>query len=242
MIYKVNFIIGLIVDMFANGVGPVFQYLLFTQTKGYPGWTLEQIILFQGMLLFVFGIKNCLFSGIKENIMSWVRTGEFDRVLLKPYPPIAMLFARGFNINRIGNIIGGAILITAMAYRLQLSISPGIILLGIMSIVVCLLFLISVDIMFCTLSITILQLRRFSEFVDSLLRFSHFPLEIFPRLLQMIFIFIIPFAALIYVPVQTLLKRLPLYMYSSFIIVFIWFGINIIFWNKNLKNYSSAGG
>ena len=64
MEYRLDFFLGLFVNLLLSLAGPLFQYLLFAQVDGYPGWGISEIILFQGVLLLVLGLKTLLFGGV----------------------------------------------------------------------------------------------------------------------------------------------------------------------------------
>jgi len=99
MEYRADFILGMIISLSFSSIGPVVQYLIFTQTKGYPGWTAVQIVLFQGVILFWVGIRDMAFGQLRSIIMDIFRKGDFDRFLLKPYPPIGILLSSSFSLN-----------------------------------------------------------------------------------------------------------------------------------------------
>ena len=242
MEYRFDFITGLIVSLCLAGIGPIVQYLIFTQTKGYPGWTIRQLILFQGMMLLWFGIRDTAFGDLKQSTMDLVRQGDFDRLLLKPYPPIGILLISGFNFKNSGSIFIGAIIILFSAQTLALR--PG--LFQILLIVVCfllgLLFNMALDIFYCGIVIIFIQMGRIGDVFDTLLGFSRYPVEIFSKIIRIIFLTAVPFAIWIYYPTQLLLNRIQAKIFIGFIICGIWFWFSLIFWNQCLKKYTSAGG
>ena len=82
----------------------------------------NQIILFQGVLLLALGIRNTMFGEIREVVDELVGNGNFDRILLKPYPPIGTIMASGFSIQHTGTFLTGVVLVIYLALKLGISI------------------------------------------------------------------------------------------------------------------------
>ena len=101
MQYRFNFITGTVITVLFSLMGPLFQYLLFTKTKGFPSWTVNQVILFQEVLLLTIGLRTTLFGGAKGKFIGLVRNGDFDRLLLRPFSPVGYLLATSFRMDGI---------------------------------------------------------------------------------------------------------------------------------------------
>lgn len=242
MQYRMDFLLGLIFSLFFSMMGPIFQYIIFTQTRGYPGWNLEQIILFQGILLTWVGIRDLLFAGIRGIIMELVRRGDFDRLLLKPYPPIGLILTSGFTFNNIGTIIAGLIITTYSMLEMRLGISLEQIVQLIVCLVCGILLSMAIQTIYSCIVIMVIQMGRIGEFLDNLLRFAEFPLDIFSKSMRVVFMTVIPIIIWTYLPAQILLGRAGLLLFVSCIgcVLFMLLGLKL--WNICLKRYTSAGG
>ncbi len=242
MQFRFDFFAGLIVSLILSSIGPVVQYLIFTKTNGYPGWNLNQVILFQGILLFWFGIKDMLFGDVRNQVESMVRKGEFDRLLLKPYPPIGILLSSGFYYYGIGSVIAGLAVMAYSINKLNLSIGISQIGLFILFLFCGIVLYMAITVIYCTIVIMIIFMGRIGEIIDKLLRFSEFPAEIFSPVTRLIFITVIPFAVWVYFPAQTLLNRLDAKAFAGAASCFVLFALSLKLWNVCLKKYTSAGG
>lgn len=240
--FRFDFFLGVFVALTLSAIGPLVQYLIFTRTNGYPGWNIDQIVLFQGVLLLWLGLKDTIFGDLRNLVQNLVRKGEFDRLLLKPYPPIGILLASGFYYYGIGTIIAGIVVIVYAVHKLQLLINFGQIGLFFLFVTSGLILYMGFMVFFCTLVIIFVFTFRAGEIIDKFLRFSEFPMEIFPRLTRMIFVTVLPFAVWIYFPAQTLLGRLESKALLGVVFSFFVFWINLKLWNWGLKKYASAGG
>ena len=112
MEFRADFITGIITTIILACGSLIFQYFLYTNTKGFPGWTYDQILLFQSLFLLVTGLRNSLFGDVKQVIDNCVFQGQFDRLLLLPAKPLVNIFSSGFNYTNVGTVfIGVAALI-----------------------------------------------------------------------------------------------------------------------------------
>lgn len=242
MEYRTNYISGVIISMINATFPVIFQYLVFTQTKGFPGWNLDQIILFQGMLLIVVGIRNTLFGNMRNVISDLVHKGDFDRVLLQPYPPIGTILASGFSANNSGTVITGCVLVAYTASKLDISVGLHQIGLLFLSLFCGLAFFASLNIIYCSIALMIIFMGGIWDLFQNILNVSQYPKEIFPKTIQTIFVTAVPFMIMVYYPTQVLLDRIDNSIFYAFIATIVFLLTSIAFWNSCLKKYTSAGG
>ncbi len=242
MAYRSDFLVGLVVSLVGSSIGPLFQYLLFTNTRGYPGWTLNQLLMFQGLVLLFMGIKGLLFGNVGNVVSSMVWRGEFDRLLALPYKPINTLLASGFDLSQIGVLFTGLFLAIFGGMRLgvQLGIQQFLILL--LSFSSGIFLYLAFMVFYCTIMVMVTKIGRFQEVIDTLFSFIGYPAEIFPRTVQIVLSTILPFLVIVYFPAQVLLDRATLFMVPGIILCFLFFIISLQIWKRKLKKYSSAGG
>lgn len=242
MEYRFDFLAGIIISTLSSSLPPLFQYFIFSQTKGFPGWTLDQVILFQGILLIIAGLRNTIFGEVRSIVSSLVHKGDFDRLLLKPYPPIGVLMASGFNIGNMGPLVAGAI-ITAFSFKtMGLSIGFAQAALFFTSVVFGLVFYASIIIIYCSIALMLVYMGGIWDLFQYITRFGDYPAEIFPKVVQGIFITAVPFAVMVYYPVQILLDRADIKIALAFSASIIFLVLSIAIWNNCLKKYTSAGG
>lgn len=242
MVYRANYIIGTIISLISAIFPALFQYLIFTQTNGFPGWNLHQIILFQGVLLVVNGLRNTLFGDLRGIVQELVYSGGFDRMLLRPYPPIGTILASGFNANNIGTVLIGAIIVGVSWVQLGLSFGVLQLVLLVLSLIAGLVFYVGINIIYCGISLIIVYMGGVWDFFQAILDVSQYPKEIYPRIAQVAFTTIVPFMVVTYIPAQIILNRIDLTIIGAFIAVAVFFTLCVLFWNNALKKYTSAGG
>ncbi|PDO11375.1 MAG: hypothetical protein BLM47_02650 [Candidatus Reconcilbacillus cellulovorans] len=242
MAYRFNFVVGMLISLLYSGVAPVAQYLVFSATNGYPGWTVPQLVLFQGMLLFWNGMRTMLFGKVLQQTVTLVRMGEFDRLLVKPYPPAGVLLTGGFQLNGLAPTLAGAVVAAVAFVRLgvewhwwMLPLLLAFLLAGI-GLYAALLML------FCGVLVVVVQMGRLGELFERAVSFSDYPISIYPKAVGAVFRFVLPFAVWVYFPAQTLLNRLDAAMIAAVVAGAAALLVANRIWNVLLDRYTSAGG
>lgn len=242
MEYRFNFIAGTMISLFFSLIGPMVQYLIFTQTKGYQGWNIKQLILFQGMMLFWAGLRDTAFGDLKQSMVDMVQRGEFDRLLLKPYPSIGLILISGFSFRNFGSLVAGSVVMAYAARTLHLVLEWRQVGLFLLTLGFGLLFSMTLDILFCSIVILAVHTIRLIEFFDVFLNFARYPVEIFFKGIRIVLLTFVPFALWIYYPTQVLLNRIGFTIFIAFIITIILFLLSLVIWKRCLRKYISAGG
>ncbi len=242
MEYRFDFILGTIVNFIFSCVGPIMQYLIFTQTKGFPGWNLKQIILFQGILLFVLALKSIIWGELPGYVMSLVRRGDMDRLLLKPFPSIGIILSSGFSPNNFGTLISSIILITYS--MLNLKLRPGIfnILMFFVFIIMGLILFMAMNIILASAVVILINMGRLHEIIEYLSRFGEYPLEIYSNTLRAVFVTVVPFAVWVNYPSRILLYGFSRNMLYSIGFCLLFLAGSLYLWRSCLKHYTSGGG
>ncbi len=240
--YRFDFLLGLVISLIFSSVGPILQYVIFTQTKGFPGWNLEQIILFQGILLFVLGLRRMIFGRLPGYVNRLIWHGDFDRLLLKPYPPIGVILVSGFSPDSIGSIISGLIISIYSIIKMNLHIGFIQVCVFLLAIAFGIILFMGFEILYTSIVIMLVQIGRLDELLNNILRFGEYPVSIFSRTLQTALVTVIPFAVWVNIPANALLNNLDYTIFITFGFCCVFFYLNLQIWNLCLKNYTSAGG
>jgi ABC-2 type transport system permease protein len=242
MEFRADFISGIFISLVFSGMAPLFQFFIYSKTNGYPGWNLEQIILFQAVFLLWSGISDMLFGNVRTLVETTMHFGLLDRLLVLPYSSIGIILTRGFNYKGIGTTIAGIIALVFAIVHL-----PGIflwwyILQFLFFFIMGMVLSISLLIIFCTIALRIINVMKLKDLMDRVMFFGSFPAEIYSGLIRFMYLTAIPIGIWIYYPAQALLGRLNIYaIYGSLICMALFF-MSKKMWNHQVKKYISAGG
>lgn len=242
MQYRFDFINGLIMALLNSSISVITLFMIFTTTKGYPNWSLSQIFLFQGVLLFWYGLKDMLFGDVRDYMMDLVRQGNFDRLLLKPYPPMGLILTAGPNYMSLSSLLAGLVIIVSALAKLKIVPSALHILSFFIFLVSATILYMAVLIIYCVIELIIIVMGRISEIMDKLLGFGDYPMEIYSKGVSFGFKYVFPIAVFAYLPSQSLLGRLEPISLLSLPICIVCFIICLLIWQRCLNKYTSAGG
>lgn len=247
--YRFDFFLGLGVNLLFEAVAPVVTWLIYRASagSGFPGWTLEEALVIQGVFLLARGLGFTVFQPLVWTVNNMVRSGTFEVVLLKPRNPLLVCMTRSVNLQSLGTAAGGA-LVTGWALSQCGGPGPGgwiafALLLG-MSL--CVLFAFSL-ISAATLFVWVGN-GRMEELLEALYQFARYPMGIYQAGLRLVLSVVIPLGALAWFPALALLGRLgspaealatlgPGLAGAAF---FLALGLGL--WNFMIRRYSGAGG
>ena len=247
MTYRVSFVALLFGNFAVTGAQFLAIWLLFRRFHQVGGWNVNEVAVLYGVVDVAMGLPDLSNSGF-EQCGTLVRRGDFDRILLRPRAAALQLMGREFALRRLGRVTQGAVVLVwglahvttplgwAAAGLLIAAICGGIcVFLG--------LALLQATVSFWTLQG--LELMSILNFGGA--EAAEFPVHIYGRWLQRIFLTCVPLATVSYFPVLTVLHKpdpfgLPLAVHAlaplagpSFLLVM------IFFWRLAVRRYASTG-
>jgi len=107
MQYRTSFILWSVGNFSAVAVELVGLWALFARFGNLPGWTLAQVAVLYGIVNMAFALAEAAGRGF-DQFAPLVRSGEFDRFLLRPQPTALLLAGQIFELSRVGRLLAGA--------------------------------------------------------------------------------------------------------------------------------------
>ena len=111
MEYRVNFLIGASSTIILQAAGLLTIWVVMRQVPDLNGWTLNEILLIYGLVTISESITHMFADNLWTVGHNYIRSGEFDRFLVRPIDPLFHLLADRFCHDGIGNFVVGAGLI-----------------------------------------------------------------------------------------------------------------------------------
>jgi ABC-2 type transport system permease protein len=84
-------------------------WALFRRFGQIGGWRLGDVALFYGLVSVIFAIADAVTRGFDVFGPTFVKTGDFDRLLLRPRSPALQLLGYELRLTRIGRFAQGAL-------------------------------------------------------------------------------------------------------------------------------------
>ena len=220
---------------------------LFQRFGQINGWTLPQMGLFYGIISMAFGLAEGILRGF-DIFPTLIRTGEFDRILLRPRSAAFQVLGQDFQLIRFGRFSQALLILIWSAHRLDVAWTFGNVALVVIAVAggVCLfsgLFVVQATLCFWTTeSLELVNCATYGG-VET----AQFPVSIYRPWFRAIFTFVIPLATINYFPIHALLDLTdPLgstrwIQWLSPLAGVVFLMISLQFWRFGVKRYSSTG-
>ncbi len=243
MQYRASFFLMTLGNLIVSGAEFLGIAALFARFGTLQGWSLAQVAFLYGILNVAFAIAEAASRGF-DLFGDMVKSGDFDRILLRPRSTAFQIAAQEFQLMRVGRLLQGlAVLIWGIS-RLSVVWTPANILLIPLMIFggTCLfygLFVLQGTVTFWTIeSIEIMNIFTYGG-----TEVGQYPLSIYRPIMRHAFTFIIPIACVNYFPAALIFRRdnaSPLFWFLPLIgIVFL--RAMFWFWEFGVRHYRSTG-
>jgi ABC-2 type transport system permease protein len=245
--YRTDTFIVIAMALAFQGTGFAFAWVLLSRFGSLAGWTLGQVAFLYGLRLIVHAVAGVL-TGPFFGLDWQVRSGEFDRYLIRPLPPLLQFMTQRVEISILGDLLGGVGIFIAANQLIGLAWTPAAVVYLLLAIAGGALAEGAVRILIGAFSFRLLASQSFLFLADSVFStFANYPLTIFGVILQFLFTFVLPLAFVAYVPASVLLDRTaelqvnPVLAYIAPVIGALWIAVAVGVFNRELRNYQSAG-
>lgn len=246
--YRSTYIAGIVGQWFGYGVTFATLYIMVTSFKTLAGWNGSEVMLLYGFSLLAYAIGAAFFFTPSIELAGKVKSGEFDQSLTKPIHPFLHEMFQGFNIGYISHLSISLFVIAISIHNLRLSLS----LINLFTLLFLLLgaVLIQAAVLIVAGAMSFFTINE-NPLIEFLLfdvkKFTDYPITIFPRGVQFVLTFILPYAFINFYPAAALLgKEIPMgvpviQLYLSPLVGVLVFTFSVLFWNWGLKHYNSTG-
>jgi len=242
--YRVSLLLTATGQFFVSFFAFIGIYLLFERFDSIAGWSFAEVALCFGVVHTAFAITECYARGF-DMFQGFIRTGSFDRIMLRPRSTVLQVLGSNFEITRLGRLVQSFIVLGIAISLLGISWSIVSVLTLIFMVLSGVTIFTGIFILGATICFfTIEGLEVVNIFTDGGRELASFPLTIYPRWIIRIFTFIIPFGAFNYLPLQYLTGRAGgfeiLYMLSPLLGML--FLVPCLFaWRFGVRRYLSTG-
>jgi ABC-2 type transport system permease protein len=236
------------VGLFVN-IGTEFLALwaLFDRFGQIRGWRLSEVALLYGMVNMSFALAEAVGRGF-DTFDRMVKSGEFDRLLLRPRSTVLQLFGQELQIMRIGRFAQGAAVLVWAWGALEVGWTFGSALLLVAAIVGGALLFCGVFVLQATLTFwTTESLEVVNTVSYGGVETSQYPISVYRKWFRRFFIFVVPLACANYFPATAILGHADPMGYPSALgwaaplVGAAFFGLSLCVWPLGVRKYHSTG-
>ncbi len=247
MQYKISMILQIMGMFGITAIEFLGLWSLFQRFNSLAGWNLAEIALFYGIVNIIFALTEAVSFGFAK-FAAQVKSGDFDRILLRPRSTILQVSGQELTLRRIGRFSQGIAVMIWSLISLETVLQLQHLLLLLITIVSGILVFMALFIIQAALSFwTVETLEIMNSLTYGGVYTCQHPLSIYKSFMQKFFLFIVPLGCISYLPICSFLNRSPFPNIPSWIgwlspisgVLF--FSLAVLFWRYGIKHYTSTG-
>ncbi len=242
--YKKDAIIGILSFFLGNLASILGIYFIVNSIPSLEGWNMTQLGFLYGFSMMPVAIDH-LFSDDLWCVAYWkVKTGELDKYYLRPVPVLFQVIAETFQPEALGELLIGIIMLIVCGVQSGVIFTFSKVLLLIVASIFGAFIITATKIFTAAIAFYTKRSGPLTQIVYSFIGYAKYPIKIYPRAIQILLNFIIPFGLVIFIPVDVainggynpyLLMALIILISSVYLLISVWF------WSISEGKYSSSG-
>ena len=123
--YRAAFLLAALGQFLITGIEFLGVWALFDRFGRLHSWSLPEVAVFYGLVNCTFACADALSRGFDQFGALYIKTGHFDRLLLRPRSTILQLAGHELALRRIGRFVQGLIVLVWAASVLNVEWSFG---------------------------------------------------------------------------------------------------------------------
>jgi ABC-2 type transport system permease protein len=223
-------------------------WALFQRFGHIGGWKLGEVALFYGLVSVTFAIADTVTRGFDAFGSAYVKSGGFDRVLLRPRSPALQLFGHEFRLTRIGRMSQGVLVFALGCAMTRSAFAPAAAPILVFAVAGGVALFAGLLILQATLAFwTVESLEAVNILTYGGEAAAEYPLNVYAGWFRTFLIWIVPIGCISYLPMLAALGRPdPLGTPSWFLPLapvagFAFFGVALAVWRFGVRHYASSG-
>ncbi len=240
--YRANFVIGAVSTILVQAASLLVVWVIMQQVPRLNGWTYDQVLFLYGLITLTLSLNHMFADNLWTIGNQYIRTGGFDRFLVRPIDPLFHLLADRFCQDGVGNFLVGITLIIRSTATLQVDWTPLSILYLVIAVVSGGTIFTALNLITCVSAFWIMDSVPVTRIVFEMHEFAKYPLTMYDRSIRLLLTWIIPFGFASFYPASYILGldtgRLA---WLSPLVAAVLAVISYQVWLFSLRHYSSTG-
>lgn len=243
MAYRLDFLLGIAVNLVRNVVGLLFLSVIFTRIPELNGWTIYEIAFVYGLVSIPAGLAEIFLNAPWNIPWHYIYPGGLDVVLIRPINVLFHTNADQVGLHGLGHVVVGVALVIAASLHLSLVWSVANLLFLILVLISGTFIYFSINLIVSTFSFWFVNVVPIMTFIHRMSDFGRYPISIYPKALQVFFTWLIPYAFVGFYPSTALLSKdvVPVLSWASPIVAAALLFVAYRWWLFGLRHYQSTG-
>lgn len=246
--YRGSFLLFSVGHFLTTGVEALGVFALFDRFGNLTNWNLEHVAVFYGVVNIAFAITEATARGFDIFGARLIRTGDFDRILLRPRNSLHLVAGWELQLHRVGRMLQGLLVLCFGLYHLETSVTLSSITMIFAALLGAILFFYGVLILQATMSFwTIESLEIVNVITYGGVETAQYPMAIYKDDFRRFFTYVIPIACVAYYPLLPVLGiddpvgTTRTFQVFSPLAGAVFFAFSLCIWQLGVRYYKSTG-
>ena len=248
MLYPTAFLLRMGAQFCINLIEFGGIFALFARFHHIHGWSFAEVALFYGVVSIAFALCDMSASGFEQLGPRFVKTGDFDRILLRPRSATVQLAGFEFAFSSLGRLAQGVVatMVALSLLHVAWSIEKAALLAWSVA-GGCAMFY-GILVLQGTLAFwTVESLEIANTLTYGGVEAGQYPLDIYSAWFRKFLTYVVPMACTIYFPVAVILGRtasagIPAWLGALAPAAgFVFLGLAYLAWGRGVAHYTSTG-
>lgn len=246
--YRVDAVLRSLAVFLREATGIIVIYFTLLKFDELNGWNIYEMLFLFSLLFLTYGIMIIFFTGLRD-FGGMVRNGGFDRYILRPRGILfQIIFVNSDWFAALGHGGLGLTLFLISAGRVGIHWNVPTAIYYFFTVIGGVLIQGAVFLLLATLNLYLLQTNSLKSLLYwNMRKFAGYPISVFHKFIQILMIYVMPFAFVNYFPAQYLLRKddmsgyPEIFLYLTPVIGVGMYVAAYFFWRYSLKFYKSSG-
>lgn len=247
MVYRTSFWLVFFGTLGVAGGELASVFIVFSHTPAIGGWGVWEVVFMGSLALLPFSLAHLIEGGLND-VSMLVKTGDMDRLLVRPVSPLVQAFAFRGELKDLSRTVAAVIGMTWSLSMLDASLGPLEI--AMMAVAVVSGFLVYLALFIAgaaTTFWTVDRVEAFNMFTYGGLTLAQYPVSIYRPWLRSLFLFVIPVGFVAYYPSLVILGRedplgMPQWIgWLAPVAGVVFLAASLWYWRLGVNKYQSTG-
>jgi ABC-2 type transport system permease protein len=242
MEYRLNFFIGAFSFLAMQSVGLVGVWAIMRQVPSLNGWSFNELLFIYGLITLAKSMNHMFADNLWTLGQSYIRTGGFDRFMVRPINPLFHLLADRFCHDGIGELVVGGVLVSYTSRALGIPWTPANFLYLLLAVATGSVIFVALNLFTATSAFWIVESVPVTLVVFNTHEFAYYPLSMYHRFVQVTMTWLIPYGFASFYPASYLLGRdVGVMAWVGTLVAGALLVLAYQVWKFGLRHYSSTG-
>jgi viologen exporter family transport system permease protein len=218
-------------------------WALFARFRRLEGWAFGEVALLYGVVSVSFALADGLTRGFDVFGEQFVKTGDFDRLLVRPRAAVLQLLGYELRITRIGRLAQGMFAWGVGAHLTPVAWSPTSWAILAFAVAGGIALFSGILVLQATLAFwTVESLEVANTLTYGGVEAGQYPLDVYARWFRNFLVYVVPIGCISYFPVSAVLGRVDALPYAlTPALGFVFLGAALWIWTLGVRHYTSTG-